>query len=75
MKIFKNKLAIYLFQKLFMTSTIGNKTIVNYTPIILEDVKKEHYTNEYSAELIKEEFGQNLLINNNFANLFITKIF
>ena len=75
MKVFENKLATYLLQKLFITNTIGGKTIINYTPIILEDIKKEYYTNKYSTELIKKEFGQNLLTNDNPANLLITKIF
>ena len=74
-KVFENKSATHLLQELFTTSTIGGKTTVNYTPMVLEDVRKEHYTNEYSAELMEEEFGQNLLTNDNPANLPITRIF
>ena len=60
---------------MFIMSIIGSKTMVNYTPMVLKDVKKKHFINKYNAELIKEEFGQNLLINDNFANFFIIKIF
>ena len=75
MKIFENKLITHLFQKLFTINIIGSKIIINYTLIILENVKKEYYINKYSAELIKKEFGQNLLTNNNPINLLITRIF
>lgn len=43
--------------------------------MVLENIKKKHYINKYSIKLIKEKIGQNLLINNNFTNLFIIKIF
>ena len=60
---------------MFIISTIGNKITVNYTPIILKNIKKKHYINKYNAELIKKGVGKNLLINNNPTDLFIIKIF
>ena len=60
---------------MFIISIIKGKIIINYTLIILEDIRKEYYINKYNAELIKEKVNKNLLINNNFANLSITKIF